>query len=376
MLGFIRQFAPYRGLPIGIDLGESAIRMAQIELVNDEFRLVHAEEISMDPALAGDARSQSITEAIRKTLRSGKFCGRNAAIGIRAGDVVVKHLRMPRTGATEFAASLGEQATTALNAPSSDYLIRGVIAGEIFGEQSPQQEVVLFATPQNLIQQIIDDSAAARLNLVGVHVQQRIAADFFSRVYRRKTDESAVNLVVDLGAGGTRAFVAAPADIRFVRTMPLSVAQIHERVARQVGVSTADAMLIRRSIAALQTAPQNEIAAKETPFSAQQQKLVDETAAAAAKLSDELEMCRRYYESLFPNQPVTRLLFIGGGARDRLLCSAIAQAMSLPAQIGDPLVRFNRSTLPNLACIDRREAMPQWCTAFGLSICGQTIAHV
>lgn len=376
MLGFVRQFMPYRGLPIGIDLGESAIRLAQVEQVENEFRLVHADEVAIDPNLKGDARDQATVAALKAVFRRGAFRGRNAAIGIRASAVQVKHLRMPRVPAEDFQKNLGDQASEALDAPASEFLIRGVVAGEVFGEQSPQQEVVLFATPQHVIQQILDSAAAAKINVVGVHVQQRIAADFFSQIFRRKSDEQAVNLFVDLGESGTRAFVAAPADIRFVRAMPINVKQVHEKIARQVGMSAPDINALRQSVIATQLAPQNTLSPAETTLTAAQQKLIEETSHSAARLADELEMCRRYYESIFPNQPVTRLLFIGGGARDRLLCSAIAQSMSLPAQIGDPLVRFNRSSLPPLNCIDRREAMPQWCTAFGLSICGQTIAHV
>lgn len=376
MLGFVRQYMPYRGLPIGVDLGESSIRLAQLEQVESELRLVHADEIPIDPALKDEARSSAIVAALKAAFRRGAFRGRNAAIGIRAGEVQIKHLRMPRVGAEEFSQSLAEQSSTALGAPASDFLIRGVVAGEVFGEQSPQQEVVLFATPQHLIQQILDDASAAKMNIVGVHVQQRVAADFISRIYRRKADEQAVNLFVDLGESGTRAFVTAPADIRFVRSMPLSVLQIHDRIAKQLGMGATETMTLRRTLIAQQSTPQNTVGPTESTLTLVQQRLIDETAAAASRLADELEMCRRYYESLFPNQPVSRLLFIGGGARDRLLCSAVAQAMALPAQICDPLVRCSRSSLPNLACIDRREAMPQWCAAFGLSLCGQTVAHV
>ena len=72
-------------------------------------------------------------------------------------------------------------------------------------------------------------------------------------------------------------------------------------------------------------------------------KLTNAIDTEARRLADELELCRRYYEATFPAQPITKLIFTGGGAKDRLLCAAVAQAMALPAQIGDPLVRFARA---------------------------------
>ena len=103
-------------------------------------------------------------------------------------------------------------------------------------------------------------------------------------------------------------------------------------------------------------------------------RLLAATETEAMRLADELDMCRRYYEATFPASPVTKLIFIGGGAKDRALCAAVAKAMAIPAQIGDPLVRFNRAALPSLACVDRREAQPDWTIALGLSLCSQPAA--
>jgi Tfp pilus assembly PilM family ATPase len=375
MLGFIRNFIPYQGPPVGVDLGQNVIRMAQIEVVQDESRLVHAAEFPA-PGHGVTDTAACLTDALKIALRNGQFRGRHIAIGLDAGQVQVKHLRMPRTSAEEFPTLLKEHAEAALNAPASDFLLRGVVAGEVFGEQAPQQEVVLFATPQAIIQQMLDAASSARAAIVGVQVQPRISADYFARIYRQKADEAAVNLFVDLGHSGTRAFVAAPAQLRFMRAMPMNASQIQDRIAKSLGMGPADVQELRKSVLAQQNAQQNTHPSERPAMSPAQEKLVEETNIQASRLSDELEMCRRYYESSFPNQPVSRMIFIGGGARDRLLCSAIAQAMSLPAQIGDPLVRFNRNALPSLPCIDRRESMPQWSVAFGLSLCGQTVAHV
>jgi Tfp pilus assembly PilM family ATPase len=88
-----------------------------------------------------------------------------------------------------------------------------------------------------------------------------------------------------------------------------------------------------------------------------------------AKLVDELQLCRRYYESTFPNKPVDRLVFVGGEARQRTLCQQIAQSMGLAAQVGDPLVRMGRvSDIGIESGIDRRQPQPGWAVAIGLSL--------
>ena len=88
-----------------------------------------------------------------------------------------------------------------------------------------------------------------------------------------------------------------------------------------------------------------------------------------AKLVDELNLCRRYYESTFPDRPLDRLIFVGGEARQRGLCQAIAKEMGLAAQVGDPMVRMGRvSDVGVETGIDRRQPQPNWAVAIGLSM--------
>jgi hypothetical protein len=87
------------------------------------------------------------------------------------------------------------------------------------------------------------------------------------------------------------------------------------------------------------------------------------------KLIEELDLCRRYYESTFPSKPVDRLIFVGGEARHRPLCQQIARELGLAAQLGDPLVRMGRVSEVSIESgIDRRQPQPAWAVAIGLSM--------
>jgi type IV pilus assembly protein PilM len=88
-----------------------------------------------------------------------------------------------------------------------------------------------------------------------------------------------------------------------------------------------------------------------------------------AKLTEELDLCRRYHESTFHAKPLDRLMFVGGEARHRGLCQQIARSMSLAATIGDPLVRMGRNSDVGVESgIDRRQPQPSWSVAIGLSM--------
>jgi hypothetical protein len=72
---------------------------------------------------------------------------------------------------------------------------------------------------------------------------------------------------------------------------------------------------------------------------------------------------------------VTRLIFVGGEARQKVLCQQIARQMSLAAQVGDPMVRVGKNCeIPIESGIDRKQPQPGWAVAIGLSMGAATVA--
>jgi hypothetical protein len=91
------------------------------------------------------------------------------------------------------------------------------------------------------------------------------------------------------------------------------------------------------------------------------------TNLAPAELCDELRMCMRHYQSLFHDVPVERIVFTGEGATAAGPCRDIARAIGLPAQIGDPLARWD-ATRTSISAVDwNLQLRPQWTIAAGLA---------
>ncbi|MFN0011540.1 MAG: hypothetical protein ACKVS8_07840 [Phycisphaerales bacterium] len=91
-------------------------------------------------------------------------------------------------------------------------------------------------------------------------------------------------------------------------------------------------------------------------------------------LTDEIAMCLRYHDGLFPGKKIARAIFVGGEARNVGLCQHIARILRLPAQIADPLARLGRAPLPTPsspggARVNLSEPQPAWAVAYGLTLC-------
>ncbi|MFO0827177.1 MAG: pilus assembly protein PilM [Phycisphaerales bacterium] len=82
-------------------------------------------------------------------------------------------------------------------------------------------------------------------------------------------------------------------------------------------------------------------------------------------LSDELSMCARYHGASFANRGIERVIFLGGEARQIGLCQYLAEALHLPAKVGDPLARLLGPT-PPAGLPDPDKPHPSWAVACGL----------
>src|SRR5690606_3188628 len=85
-------------------------------------------------------------------------------------------------------------------------------------------------------------------------------------------------------------------------------------------------------------------------------------------LTDDLSGCLRYHRSTFPDQPVERIVFLGGEARHTALCQHVARALGLPAQVADPMSRIERTGAEPVVGVDLSGPQPGWALPIGLCL--------
>jgi Tfp pilus assembly PilM family ATPase len=234
----------------------------------------------------------------------------------------------------------------------------------------------------------------AKLDVVAMNIEATATIDCFSHVYRRKSDNEAVNLFVDIGSSSTRALVARGSQILFARSIPVGGEHFTRAVAASMKISADEARLLRTKICLAQNLSEtNRLGNSQAPAEAAAvteeseprvealhpdriQQAEDACREPLQTLCNELSLCRRYHEATFP-APITRLIFVGGESRHRWLCQRVAQSMELAAQIGDPMARMARTTeVGPESGIDRRLPQPDWTIALGLTMGPQGVPAV
>lgn len=347
-----------RTMPIGIDLGTGNIKCAQLRTVEGQLEISAAASAEVPPACQEDPaqRLDFFTDGLRDLLKQDPFQGRQCLISLPSSVTWVQHIKTAKMSAQQLDKSLRWEVQGKLPFPADDAIIRHLVAGDTYTEHEQGLEVIVVAAQRSVVESHLEMARRNRLEVLAMDIQPCAIVECFGRLFRRAEDAQRVSIFIDLGEAHTQVVISHGPRMVFARNLPVGIRQLDRTVADALNIPAEEVRQVRARLSS----------AAETPPAAEPLYLA--MGESLETLTGEITKCLRYYESVFPSNAVERAIFLGGGACDKLLCQRIAQRLNLPAQIGDPLTRVNRSPQAHLAGMDRRLPQPAWAVAVGLCL--------
>ena len=403
---FVQSWFSKPSNPIGVDFGSDCLRIAQAEQVDGEWHLNAAASADVPPHVRNEphARFAFFGETMRELITRGNFRGRRVTLCLPASMMYIQHLRLPKMDEEATKKALAWELRGKIPFDPSAAVLRHILAGEIYHDSEPKNEIIAMAARRDMVDQLLETAAKARLDVAGMNVEPRALVDCFSRIYRRKCDVETPTMFVDIGNTAARAMIVHGGRIRFARVIAIGGEHLTRAVADAKRIPLDEARILRTNHAAAAPEPEpapatpaapeaadtrgesfaflglapppsnpaTQVAVVEAPAMTKVSAERDVDAAVrepVARLIEELSLCRRYYEATFANAPVQRVVFVGGEANHRGMCQQIARELGLAAQIGDPMIRMAKFTEVGVESgIDRRKPQPAWAVAIGLSM--------
>ena len=374
--------------PIAVDIGTDTIKLLQVEPKDGQFRLVAAACEIIPEGVRGKPgeRDAFAADAIHKMVNDG-FKARQAVTCLPAMHMAVQHLRMAKMGHDELVKALPFEAAGKLPFDAGRAVIRHTIAGEVYQNQEALQEVIVMAAPREAVDRHLNILSKAKLEVVGIHVEPTALIECFAHLFRRKGDETVSTLFIDMGAGSTHVVIAHGKSMVFAKHIPVGGETFNKRVSEALKQDVRAARELRVRVSH-QESPANRLPAGVVPIGVEGNGhplghngtngavVVDEATVAKVKAAIEealetlvldLQLCVRYYESIFPGKSVERAIFVGGESRHVALCQAVAKRLCLPATLGDPLARLVKDGQTKVK-FDMRQPQPGWAIAVGLGM--------
>lgn len=391
--------------PIAIDFGAGALKILQVEVKGGVPHLVAAVCLQTPQDLVHDhvRRLDFQIEALPRLIRKGGFKGRRAVSAIPAWATLCRHLQFPKAEGIACGDLVGGAIQMQLQLDPQSVVYRHI---EVSSSTVGKSEVVCIAVARDLVSKLMRAISAAKLDPVGMHSEFHAVLPAFDPGVLREESGSAT-LYLDMGTLSTKVMIAHGDKIEFARVCAFGARHMDEMVAKQLQIELADAVRERdtqdqrlqadpdgvlaelarlhasrtssAAVGASHATPGNAATAVadagEKPshekargnsrdFAPPQPDLTE----AVETLTDEVNMCTRYYATQGTGKRVERVVFLGGEARHKGLCQQIAKKLRLTARLVDPMARVHRTGSEPAIGVDLKEQQPAWAAVLGMCL--------
>lgn len=312
---------------IGLDIGTSSVRAAELVLRNSGPELVHFGQVALPEGALRDGEvvdGPAVTHALRELWDAVGFSHKKVTVGVGNPRVVVRQVEVPYLEPDELRKALpmlvGDQVPIDLDQAVLDFAPLEEIRTS---DGARSLSGLLVAGVEEAIVHTVDAVIAAGLNPTVVDLNSFAVLRAIARTPGLGLTAKP-EAVVDVGADLTSIIVHENGIPRFVRILLSGGRQVTHALVEQHGQSLVDAEQVKREIG---------LSEVSGTLSAS----VRTMARAAGELIEEIRGSLDYYSATSASGAVTRVVVCGGGARLHGFPQRLAERLRVPVDVGSTL---------------------------------------
>lgn len=305
--------------PIGLDVSQQGVRMAQLADLPSGCQLVAASAIPR-PEQVGTGTSQWqqwLVGSLSKALGSCPFRRNHAVAALGPKELVIQTMRLPKIGpgeGQEEAMISRIRSTAGQKISKETHIVRYL--------QIDQENVIVMVADRQAVESQLFILESAGLQIKAIVPWPQALACCYARFFgRRQSDLEAVVMLIYLEPNQTEVVICRHRLPLFARSIPLGIRDLNDQTERLVA---------------------------------------------------EILACRQDLANCMCNIAISRVIFLSGQSVDRQACITIAKQLQLQAHLADCVaaVHIPEQLSKRLGdCgFDRRNGPEDWAMAFGLSL--------
>ncbi len=367
--------------PIGLDIGHHSIKMIQLAVYGEQITVLAAEEARIEPTNGDEQeRNNYIVSAIKDMLARGNFHGKNVVSCLPSGDLKITSLRLTETEGEKTEQVLRREVVQRFGLEPDKDAMDYIIAGNVRQGDEIKNELILFATNNEIVKSHIEILEAASLRPIAIDTIPCALFRSFERSLRRQEDREYAVIFIDVGSCYTTVVFGRGGEICFVKQIKIGAGNFNREVASKLNISNSEAEILRGQLQAEYgpAMPKQHPAMQESAESTQKidastrQVMIDGISKIADELAKEISLCLRYYTVTFRGRRVERAVLTGGGGYEKILLDVLRRQLTVGIEVAQPLKGFDLSKeRANLNFYgDRRGLLCEWAVAVGLSLKG------
>ncbi len=354
---------------VGIDIGSHSIKVVQVTPTRTGFALLRAGSTPTPPEAIKQGIVDdrlAVAEAVNTLLHTLGISAPWAVAAVAGPTVVVRQVRLPAMPEHQLRKSIYWEARNYISFPVEDSLVEFQILGTTMVDGTPQMDVMLVATPRDLVDSRTSTLEQAGLEPIAIELEpfalMRVAVDLPQGALAHETVA-----LVSIGATYTHISIIAAGTFILSRSVTVAGNSFTEAIASGMGIDPAQAEEIKES----ETQAVNDESSRSLLSPVGQ----DASRALEGVLEELVREIRRsfaYYDyqqtpgGEHEAQGVTRIYLTGGGAKLSGLVAYLADQMSIPVETVN---LFENNLIQVPAGADQIVPQtPLLTTAFGLAL--------
>lgn len=403
--------------PIAIDFGSSSVKLMQLDML-DSPSVIAAARLEIPESFRSSSAQvmQYLSGQLPTIIRNSGFKGKKIVTAIPSYQTYLQHLQVVETDGVSLDEIVSGQLQMQMNCSPNSLVVRNIPVPGAQCRDQTRKEVICFAAPREIVMRYVKLLKKCKLDVLSMHTESFSTIWAFQHLNRRKEYEDNATLYINLAWSGTTVTIAHGSDLVFARHINVGGQHFDHQIAKVLKCDLAEAIQCRKEfqipIMRSEHAETAETASGEASATRRIGDSDDDSAASLSEdqdhvatmtsydrrsgevpgefvsfvtngsseeeirkydfeelldtITDEISMCLRYHKGLFPDQEITRTVFIGGESTQSWLSGHIRNQLGMNAYIGDPIARFADRGATHIPNISMDEPQPGWTIVCGL----------
>lgn len=342
-----------RGPVIGLDIGTSAVRAAELSHGRGKPTLERFGQVGLPSGAVRDGEvvdRDAVAAAIRELWSQVKFSSKKVVVGVSNQKVVVRQVDLPWLPPAELKASLAFHVQDAIPIPVDQAVLDCHPLQELTSDGGVRTvRVLLVAAGREMV-----DGLIAAVTQAGLRPTRVDLTSFAVLRAQRASGADAMSTtsdaLVDIGAAVTNIVVHQGDVPHFVRVLPMGGDDITGALAERLGVPLDQAEDVKQ---------RSRLGAPDVDGNQPASRAIE---SVGGQLVDEVRGSLDYYRTQGGAVRIDRVVLSGGGARLDGLVERLSSATRLPVVLAQPFasLRMGKSGLTDeqLAFVELTAAVP------------------
>ncbi|QDU33976.1 Competence protein A [Poriferisphaera corsica] len=347
-------FNKKRNRPIAIDFGASTIKLMQVEL-GQPAKLLSAccVEMSEQERDNDPQRLDFYRSTLKRMLNAKMVKGRSAVISIPAHETIIQHFEIEGGSEDGIELEIQMRLEQRLEQDMSDFVIRTLSTNKRMREGKELTDVITVAVKKSTVYQYVSIAKSAGINVSDVVPEpSSICSMTNSQLENEHADKT--QCTVDIGSLRARLMIHQGSNVLYFKNI-----NIDHRLWQD-----------NREVDSELQCEEPEIEPKNWSINQISQSGNDTQCSneAVECLADEIQMCLRYYRSLYPQDVIKEITFTGGNSMQNEICKELAVRLGITVVISDPFKTLDLSELSKEKLIGLNADVPQpgWNVPIGM----------